>query len=93
MFPEPSLEGKSFDDKVAIVYLKDVKTIILMYNKTLERFEKLNLVDAVDTLLALCTLTTQIYCVYKSSPQFEIFQYLLAGVFTGGLDFLANFLR
>ena len=85
-------EGKSFDNRVATVDFKSVKTIVLMFNKTLHRFDKLSFVDAEGTSLGSSTMKSPIYCACETLQKFELLQYLLAGVFTGDLDFLAHFL-
>ena len=51
--------------------------------------------DASDKIVGMLTLNNPIDFCYKDGgdpPQFDIHRYLLAGIFTGDLDFLANFL-
>lgn len=60
VFPGPSQASKSFDDRVAKVAFKNVKTIMLMYNKTLMQFDKLDFVNTEDISLGLCTLKSPI---------------------------------
>ena len=51
--------------------------------------------DASDNITGTLTLKKSIDFCYKDGvdpPQFDIHRYLLAGIFTGDLDFLANFL-
>lgn len=77
-FPQQSQDGKSFDNRVATVDFKSVKTIMLMFNKTLHRFDRLSFVDTEGTSLGSSTMKSSIYCACETLQKFELLQYLLA---------------
>ena len=63
-----------------------------MYNTDKQQFDKIAFADESKNAVASLTLYKPMEYVYGEPPQFEIVHYLLAGIFTGDLDFLANFL-
>ena len=88
-------QENTFDGRVARVDFSVLRCILLMYNTVAEKFDKIGFVDARDNIIGTLTLKNPIDFCYKDGgdpPQFNIHRYLLAGIFTGDLDFLANFL-
>ena len=80
------------DERVASVDFSSVTIILLMYNTVKEQVDKIQFIGGMDTVLATVTLKSPVGTEYRPDLSFEIIQYQLAGVFTGDLDFLANFL-
>ena len=88
-----SADGRStFDRRVARVEFDKVHSLLLMYDTVKQQFDKIAFANESTNVIALLTLNNPIKCVYREPPQFEIGRYLLAGMFTGDLDFLAHFL-
>ena len=89
-YPE---EGPNLlDGRVAQVDFNIVHSILLMYNTNEQRCNKIVSTDPSNISIATLILTNPIAFVYRNCVQFNIEQYLLAGIFTGNLDFLACFL-
>ena len=63
-----------------------------MYNTVKQQVDKIQFVGGMDAVLSTVTLKSPVGTKYRPNLSFEIIQYQLAGVFTGDLDFLANFL-
>ena len=57
-----------------------------------QQFDKIGFADVSNTIFATLTLNDPIDISYREPPQFEINCYQLAGIFTGDLDYLTNFL-
>ena len=73
---------------VAQVDFSIVHSILLIYNTVGTQFDKITFVYASNTSVATLTLFNSINYIYYKPVQFDIVQYLLAGIFTGDLDFL-----
>ena len=69
-----------------------VESVLLMYNTTGKVIDKLQFVDTAGSALSTLTLKTPISIAYRTPLPFNVKQYQMAAVFTGDLDFLANFL-
>ena len=80
------------DSQVAQVNYNIVHSILLMYNTSEQWCDKIAFADSSNTSIATLTLTNPIAFVYHDPVQFNIMQYLLAGIFTGNLDFLTHFI-
>ena len=89
---DPQNVEKTFDNRVARFDFSKSCCILLMYNTVTQQFDKVGFADNCDTIVATLTLKNPIEYYYRVPPQFEIHRFLLAGVFTGDLDFLATFL-
>ena len=63
-----------------------------MYNTVKQQVDKIKFISGLDAVLVTVTLKSPVRTVYRPGLSFEIIQYQLAGVFTGDLDFLLNFL-
>ena len=83
--------GESASDFAASVDFKTVYSVVFMYNVTKEQFDELLFVSSTGTTLSKFTLRIPISVSFNSNTSFSVLQYQLAGVFTGDLDFLANF--
>ena len=81
----------TLEQRVAKVDFTLVKAILLMYNTTQQRFDKIKFEDERQQSLGELTLKRGIACGPHQTMQVTMVQYLLAGLFTGDLDFLANF--
>ena len=63
-----------------------------MYNTEDNTIDEINFVDEDNVSLDKLTLNVSIPCQYEEAAQHQVAQYLMAGVLTGDLDFLSNFL-
>ena len=79
------------DDRVAEVDFKLVKSIVLMVNTGRNMLDKIEFRDGSDKRLASLTLKKPIVWKDTEEEQLVLDHYLLAGLFTGDLDFLAHF--
>ena len=69
-----------------------LRCILLMYNAVSQQFDKIGFASISNTIIATLTLNDPINIIYLEPPELEINLYQLAGIFTGDLDYLANFL-
>ena len=91
--PYPKEGQNLLDSRVARVDFNIIHFVLLMYITIEEWFDKIMFADTSNISIAALTLTNLIDFVYCEPAQFDIAQYLLARIFTGDLDFLANFLN
>ena len=76
---------------VAKVDFIQVKAILSIYNRVKQCVDKIKFEDENNQTLAQLTLNIPIACEPHLTMQFTSTHYLLAGIFTGDLDFLAHF--
>ena len=81
-----------FANQIARVDFGIVKAILFMYNTEDNTIDEMNFVDEDNVSLDKLTLNVPIPCQYEEAAQHQVAQYLMAGVLTGDLDFLSNFL-
>ena len=84
--------GKKLDHRIAVADVTMVKSTQLLYQRNYKAFVGLRLVDESGNQIAVAYFKQAISCLDPSVPPFSIEQYLIAGVFTGDLDFYAKFL-
>ena len=89
---EPNTTHADFDSRIARVDYGAVKAIVLMYNTKDKTIDEIKFVDEDNVSLDKLTLNKLIPCEHEEAAQYQVSQFLLAGVFTGDLDFLSNFL-
>jgi len=90
----PTLGGArlatKLDDRVAEVDFKAVKSNVLMVNRVRNKLDKMEFRDETNKCLASLTFKKPIAWKVSEKNQMVLDQYLLAGLFTGDLDFLSN---
>ena len=88
---EEAVKATKLDDRVAEVDFTFVKAILLMVNGIQNKLDKIEFRDENDNCLASLTLKKPIVWDVSKEKQMVLDHYLLAGLFTGDLDFLAHF--
>ena len=86
-----STSDTSMDDVVASVDFTAVTTIMVMHNVITAEIDKVTFVGSDNSVLAALTLRSPIGLVNSLTTPFQLLHHQLAGLFTGDLDFLANF--
>ena len=84
-------QATKLDDRVAHVDFKLVKSILLMVNTVQNKLDKIEFRDENGKCLASLTLKRPIVWEVSEEDQLVLEHYLVAGIFTGDLDFLAHF--
>ena len=98
--PVMPVPPRVFDDQVAKVDVTLVASIEVLYNKLAKVFDGVRFLDNCGSKLAVCYFKKPVSCENPSNftspdasqPKIDIDQYLLAGIFTADLDFLAKLL-
>ena len=88
---EEERQATKLDDRIALVDFKLVQTILLMLNTKRNELDKIEFRDQNDKCLASLTLKKPIPSESPPTNQPRLDHYLLAGLFTGDLDFLSHF--
>ena len=84
--------GKKLEHRIAVADVSMVTSMQILYQRNYKTFVGLSLEDESGSQIAVAYFKKAIVGLDTVVPPFSIKQYLIAGLFTGDLDFYAKFL-